>query len=71
MLIRVLYSIRSEGQLMKQMQYNLLFRWFIDLAMDAAVWVPTVFTNNHERLGRHDAVSEFFNEVVNLAQKRA
>jgi len=55
---------------MEQMQYNLLFRWFIGLVMDDAVRVPTVFMNNRERLIRHDAVIEFFNEVVNLAQKR-
>lgn len=69
MLIQVLYSIRSERQLMEQVQYNLLFRWFIGLAMDDVVWVPTVFTKNRERLIRHDAVIEFFNEVVAIAQK--
>ncbi|SIT47776.1 transposase (fragment) [Paraburkholderia ribeironis] len=42
MLIQVLYSIRSERQLMEQVQYNLLFRWLIGLAMDDVVWVPTV-----------------------------
>ena len=46
MLIQVLYSVRSERQLMEQTQYNLLFRWFIGLAMDDAVWVPTVFSKN-------------------------
>jgi Transposase domain (DUF772) len=69
MLIQVLYSIRSERQLMEQVQYNLLFGWFIGLAMDDVVWVPTVFTKNRERLIRHDAVIEFFNEVVNIAEK--
>jgi len=44
MLLQVLYSVRSERQLMEQTQYNLLFRWFIGLSMDDAVWVPTVFT---------------------------
>ncbi|WP_213763544.1 transposase [Caballeronia sp. dw_19] len=44
MLLQVLYSVRSERQLMEQVQYNLLFRWFIGLSMDDAVWVPTVFT---------------------------
>ena len=70
MLIQVLYSIRSERQLMEQVQYNLLFRWFIGLAMDDVVWVPTVFTKNRERLIKHDAVIEFFNEVVAIAQKK-
>ena len=55
MLIQVLYSVRSERQLMEQTQYNLLFRWFIGLAMDDAVWVPTVFSKNRERLIEHDA----------------
>ncbi|WP_018441921.1 IS5 family transposase [Trinickia symbiotica] len=70
MLIQVLYSIRSERQLMEQVQYNLLFRWFIGLAMDDDVWVPTVFTKNRERLIKHDAVIEFFNEVVAIAEKK-
>ncbi|MCD9005682.1 transposase, partial [Luteimonas sp. XNQY3] len=42
MLLQVFYSIRSERQLMEQVQYNLLYRWFIGLSMDDAVWVPTV-----------------------------
>ncbi|MGO4158678.1 IS5 family transposase [Cupriavidus sp. YAF13] len=70
MLLQVLYSIRSERQLMEQTQYNLLFRWFIGLSMDDAVWVPTVFTKNRARLIQHDAVIGFFNEVLALAQKK-
>jgi len=70
MLLQVLYSIRSERQLMEQTQYNLLFRWFIGLSMDDSVWVPTVFTKNRERLIRHDTVVEFFNEVLCVAQKK-
>ena len=70
MLLQVLYSIRSERQLMEQVQYNLLFRWFIGLSMDDAVWVPTVFTKNRERLIKHDAVVEFFNEVLAIAGKK-
>ncbi|KAI3591289.1 Mobile element protein [Cupriavidus sp. U2] len=70
MLLQVLYSIRSERQLMEQTQYNLLFRWFIGLSMDDTVWVPTVFTKNRARLIQHDAVIEFFNEVLALAQKK-
>jgi hypothetical protein len=49
MLLQVLYSVRSERQLMEQVQYNMLYRWFIGLAMDDSVWVPTVFTKNRER----------------------
>ncbi|WP_011295755.1 IS5-like element ISRme16 family transposase [Cupriavidus necator] len=70
MLLQVLYSIRSERQLMEQAQYNLLFRWFIGLSMDDPVWVPTVFTKNRERLIKHDAVIQFFNEVLAIAQKK-
>ena len=70
MLLQVLYSVRSERQLMEQVQYNLLFRWFIGLSMDDSVWVPTVFTKNRERLIKHDAVIEFFNEVVAIAQEK-
>lgn len=70
MLLQVFYSIRSERQLMEQTQYNLLFRWFIGLAMDDAVWVPTVFTKNRERLIEHDAVIEFFDLVLVQAQAK-
>lgn len=49
-LIQILFSIRSERQLMEQMQYNLLFRWFVGLGIDDAIWVPTVFTKNRDRL---------------------
>jgi transposase len=70
MLLQVLYSVRSERQLMEQVQYNLLFRWFIGLSMDDAVWVPTVFTKNRERLIKHDAVVEFFNEVLAIAEQK-
>jgi transposase len=69
MLLQVLYSVRSERQLMEQVHYNLLFRWFIGLAMDDAVWVPTVFTKNRGRLIKHDAVIKFFNEVLAIAQQ--
>ena len=70
MLLQVLYSVRSERQLMEQVQYNLLFRWFIGLSMEDAVWVPTVFTKNRVRLIKHDAVIKFFNEVVAIAQEK-
>ena len=70
MLLQIFYSIRSERQLMEQTQYNLLFRWFIGLAMDDAVWVPTVFTKNRQRLIEHDAVIELFNQVLQMAQER-
>ena len=49
-LLQMLYSVRSERQLMEQMDYNLLFRWFVGLGIDDPVWVPTVFTKNRDRL---------------------
>jgi len=69
MLLQVFYSIRSERQLMEQVQYNLLYRWFIGLAMEDAVWVPTVFSKNRERLLAHDTVIELFNHVVQSADE--
>ncbi len=50
LLLQMLYSVRSERQLMEQLDYNLLFRWFVGLSMDDRVWDPTVFTKNRERL---------------------
>src|SRR5260370_42586396 len=49
-LLQILYTIRSERQLMEQLDYNLLFRWFVSLNMDDPVWSPTVFTKNRQRL---------------------
>jgi len=68
-LLMVLYSIRSERQLMEQMNYNLLFRWFVGLEMDDAVWDVTVFTKNRERLIA-GAVSQQLLDAV-LAEARA
>ena len=68
-LLMVLYSIRSERQLMEQMNYNLLFRWFVGLEMDDAVWDVTVFTKNRERL-ISGAVSQRLLESV-LVEARA
>jgi transposase len=68
-LLMVLYSIRSERQLMEQMNYNLLFRWFVGLEMDDAVWDVTVFTKNRERLIQ-GAISQRLLEEV-LAEARA
>ncbi len=50
LLLQAFYSVRSERQLMEQITYNMLFRWFVGLAMDAPVWDVTVFTKNRERL---------------------
>jgi len=66
-LIQILFSIRSERQLMEQMQYNLLFRWFVGLGIDDPVWVPTVFTKNRDRLLNTDIARQFL--AVILAHK--
>ncbi|MHC4094142.1 MAG: IS5 family transposase [Planctomycetota bacterium] len=68
LLLQVLYSIRSERMLMEQLEYNLLFRWFVGLGMDDAVWVPTVFTKNRDRLLEGHVAQAFFEAV--LAQGR-
>src|SRR5579864_7293859 len=63
-LIQILFSIRSERQLMEQMQYNLLFRWFVGLGIDDAVWVPTVFTKNRDRLLNTDIARKFLAAIL-------
>lgn len=52
--IQILFSARSERQLMEQMQFNLLFYWFVGLGIDDPVWVPTIFTKNRDRLLKTD-----------------
>jgi transposase len=70
LLLQAFYSIRSERQLMEQIGYNLLFRWFIGLAMDAAVWDVTVFTKNRERLLAGEVAAKFLAAVVAQARGR-
>ncbi len=60
MLLQALYTIRSERQLMEQLDYNLLFRWFVGLGMDDAVWSPTTFSKNRDRLLDGDIAAAFF-----------
>jgi len=69
LLLQVFYSIRSERQLMEQMRYNLLFRWFVGLSLDDAVWNHSVFSKNRDRLFENDVVESFFVEVMRLADK--
>jgi IS5 family transposase len=64
LLLQVFYGIRSERQLMEQMDYNLLFRWFCGLAPDAAVWDPTTFTKNRERLQESDVFERFMTALL-------
>lgn len=70
MLLQVLYSVRSERQLVEQIQYNLLFRWFVGLAIEDSVWNHSVFSKNRDRLIEHDAVTELFNATVEMAEQR-
>jgi len=70
MLLQVLYSVRSERQLVEQIQYNLLFRWFVGLAIEDAVWNHSVFSKNRDRLIEHDIVTEMFNATVEMAKQR-
>jgi transposase len=70
LLLQVLYSVRSERLLMEQLDYNLLFRWFVGLNMDDAVWDPTVFTKNRERLLAGNVAQAFFERVVAQARQR-
>lgn len=70
LLLQAFYSIRSERQLMEQMDYNLLFRWFVGLSMDAVIWDVTVFTKNRERLMSGDVANKFLAAVVKQAQGR-
>jgi len=68
LLLQILYTVRSERLLMEQLQYNLLFRWFVGLNMDEPVWVATVFTKNRDRLLEGEIARLFFDGV--LAQAR-
>ncbi len=69
MLIQVLFSVRSERQLMEQIRYNLLYRWFIGLAINDEVWDHSVFSKNRDRLLGHAVVERFFTEVMQLAER--
>src|SRR6202166_3471745 len=69
LLLQALYSVRSE-RLMEQLDYNLLFRWFVGLNMDDAIWDVTVFTKNRERLLDGDIAEAFFQAVLQQARER-
>lgn len=70
LLLQILYTIRSERQLMEQLDYNLLFRWFVGLNPDDAVWVPTVFTKNRDRLLEGNIAEAFLHGVLKAADTR-
>jgi len=69
LLLQGLYSIRSERLLVEQLDYNLLFRWFVGLSMDDPVWDATVYSKNRERLLQADIAQAFFEQVVELARR--
>lgn len=69
LLLQCLYTIRSERMLVEQLQYNLLFRWFVGLEMDDAVWDATVFGKNRERLLEGEVAEAFFQAVVSEARE--
>jgi transposase len=69
LLLQVFYSVRSERQLMEQIRYNLLFRWFVGLAIEDVVWDHSVFSKNRDRLLEHEVVESFFTEVMTLADR--
>jgi transposase len=69
LLIEKLYSVRSERMLMEQINYNILFRWFVGLEIDDPIWVPTVFSKNRERLLKGDIARAFFEHVVEQARQ--
>lgn len=70
LLLQVLYSVRSERMLMEQLDYNLLFRWFVGLSMDDRIWDATVFTKNRDRLLRGHIANLFFDQVLAAARER-
>jgi len=70
LLLQAFYTVRSERQLMDQLDYNLLFRWFVGLSIDDPVWDATVFCKNRDRLLDGDIAAKFFVAVLNLPQVR-
>jgi transposase len=70
LLLQLLYSVRSERMLMEQLEYNLLFRWFVGLSANEPVWHPTVFTKNRDRLLEGAVAEEFFSLIVGQARSR-
>jgi transposase len=70
LLLQMLYTVRSERLLMEQLDYNLLFRWFVGLNMDEAVWDATVFSKNRDRLLEGDVAERFFQGVLQQAGEK-
>jgi transposase len=70
LLLQIFYSVRSERLLMEQLNYNLLFRWFVGLNMDESVWDATVYSKNRERLLKGDIAAAFFAAVLEEARNQ-
>src|ERR1700740_2508408 len=68
LLLQVFYGIRSERQLMEQLDYNLLYRWFVGLSPDDPVWAPTSFTKNRDRLQNGEVFAKFMTRLLNHPQ---
>ena len=68
LLIQMLFTVRSERQLMEQLDYNLLFRWFVGLEMDQEVWHHSTFSANRDRFLRHEVIRKFFDRVLQVAR---
>ena len=69
LLLQGLYTIRSERLLMEEIDYSILFRWFIGLSLDEPIWSPTTFSKNRDRLLQADVASAFFDAVVHQARE--
>ena len=70
-LLVALYSVRSDRMLCEMLDYNILFRWFLDMSLEEPVFDPSTFSKNRDRLLAHDVSGQFFDAVVRLAQKKS
>src|SRR5690606_7715867 len=70
LLIQIFFSVRSERQLVEQLDYNMMFRWFVGLNLDDEVWNATTFTKNRDRLLEGEVAERFFEEVLAIAKKQ-
>ena len=71
LLLQALYTVRSERLLMEEIDYSILFRWFIGLGLDEPIWSPTTFSKNRDRLLTGDIASAFFDAVLRQAREAA
>jgi transposase len=69
-MLQALYTIRSENLLIEALEYNLLFRWFLDLSLMDSIWDNSTFSKNQERLLQHQTAQLFFTRIVELAKEQ-